>query len=277
MIALDRVRTKAAIITSFRGRTPITRLVKMMKQVRGQIAAGQPVAPTIDPKWSEAKGQLLAETHEKCAYCESDVTAVAFGDVEHYRPKSVYWWLAYVYDNYLASCSVCNQQFKGARFEYTGTPMPAPDITALLTDDDLDALAGHFAPDPLKSAAVQAFAALHAAEDPLIPNPYFDDPEALFAWQVFEGTQEVWVIPNPANPRAPDVVDACNRIYGLNRPQLLRRRFKQWRYYDFALTALASSDAALQDDAREIIATMVRPDSEYTGMVRYLEAQRAVI
>ena len=57
-------------------------------------------------RWKEAKPQLLAETFGKCAYCEAPTHEVAFGDVEHYRPKSEYWWLAYNYDNYLASCQL---------------------------------------------------------------------------------------------------------------------------------------------------------------------------
>ena len=54
--------------------------------------------------WKPAKEQLKAETHDKCAYCEAPTKVVAHGDVEHYRPKSEYWWLAYCYDNYLFSC-----------------------------------------------------------------------------------------------------------------------------------------------------------------------------
>lgn len=45
---------------------------------------------------------------------------VAYGDGEHYRPKSTYWWLAYNYDNYLASCTLCNQRFKEAKFPIRG-------------------------------------------------------------------------------------------------------------------------------------------------------------
>ncbi|WP_425070725.1 hypothetical protein [Sagittula sp. S175] len=276
MIPLTRIRDKGAIISSFRGKTPVTRLLAMMKEVRGQVAEGQPPAPEIESKWSKAKAQLLLETHDKCAYCESNVTAVAFGDVEHYRPKSVYWWLAYVYDNYLASCSVCNQQFKSAQFEYTGQKMPDPVITADLSDDDLEALARTFAPDPLKAEAIAAFTALHRAEAPLIPNPYFDDPADLFAWEVFDGAQEVWVIPNPDNTRAPAVVDACERIYGLNRPQLLRRRYKQWRNYAFQVRVLSVDDAELRDMALDMLTTLTQADSEYTGMVRYFEARRAL-
>lgn len=41
--------------------------------------------------WRTAKDQLLDETNDKCAYCETPTKVVAHGDVEHYRPKSIYW------------------------------------------------------------------------------------------------------------------------------------------------------------------------------------------
>ena len=45
--------------------------------------------------------------HLKCAYCEKNI-----GDsskhIEHYRPKKIYYWLAYSWDNLLLSCGKCN-------------------------------------------------------------------------------------------------------------------------------------------------------------------------
>ena len=43
--------------------------------------------------WKHAKSHLKAEARGKCAYCESATATVAYGDAEHFRPKSVYWWL----------------------------------------------------------------------------------------------------------------------------------------------------------------------------------------
>ena len=53
----------------------------------------------------------------KCAYCESSLVGGDM-DVEHYRPKggvsevpdhSGYYWLAYDWENLVASCSFCNR------------------------------------------------------------------------------------------------------------------------------------------------------------------------
>src|ERR1035441_7770925 len=40
--------------------------------------------------WKAGKATLIADSHGKCAYCEAPTTVVAHGDVEHFRPKSVY-------------------------------------------------------------------------------------------------------------------------------------------------------------------------------------------
>lgn len=43
--------------------------------------------------------------HEKCAFCEQKAEVLA---VEHFRPKSIYYWLAYSWDNLLLACQKCN-------------------------------------------------------------------------------------------------------------------------------------------------------------------------
>lgn len=53
----------------------------------------------------------------KCAFCEKKVEQ---SHVEHYRPKSKYWWLTYSWDNLLLACSICNSH-KGDEFKILGT------------------------------------------------------------------------------------------------------------------------------------------------------------
>ena len=275
MIALTRTRTESAIPTSYRGATPRDRLVKLMQKVQAKLAAGEELRLDIGSKWSVTKKQLLLETRDKCAYCETPTAVVAFGDVEHYRPKSVYWWLAYVYDNYLASCAVCNQQFKGKKFEIDGPMMSGPPITTATTAQEMTDLAETVIPDPLTPAHVTAFEAAHRAEQPRIPNPYFDDPEEIFGWDVLDGSKEVELIAKAAVPGAADKVDAAERIYGLNRPELKRLRFKQFKFYN---VARQTADAAgvpreIRDLNLELIESMKEPDSQYAGMIRFFEDQ----
>lgn len=67
------------------------------------------------------KAALEKIFHEKCAYCETKITASADWDVEHFRPKgkvaersdhSGYYWLAYTWSNLYPSCQHCNQRRK---------------------------------------------------------------------------------------------------------------------------------------------------------------------
>lgn len=62
---------------------------------------------------------LLKMFHGKCAYCESRITAIYNGDIEHFRPKGKiqnairprpgYFWLASEWENLLFACPFCNQ------------------------------------------------------------------------------------------------------------------------------------------------------------------------
>jgi hypothetical protein len=78
--------------------------------------------------WAELKWHLFDIFHSKCAYCESKTLPAAWGDVEHFRPKSKvdedpghpgYYWLAYDETNLLPSCGPCNQ----ARAKMTHFPV----------------------------------------------------------------------------------------------------------------------------------------------------------
>lgn len=54
--------------------------------------------------------------HNKCAYCEQKIEQY---QVEHFRPKKVYYWLAFSWDNLLMGCATCNQH-KGINFAIDG-------------------------------------------------------------------------------------------------------------------------------------------------------------
>lgn len=41
------------------------------------------------------KPALAAMQHHKCCYCEKREEQPKYRDVEHYRPKSRYWWLTW--------------------------------------------------------------------------------------------------------------------------------------------------------------------------------------
>lgn len=68
-------------------------------------------------KRDDIKNALNNIYKNKCAYCEEKVEQL---HVEHYRPKKIYYWLAFSWDNLILACATCNQ-FKGSNFDLIGT------------------------------------------------------------------------------------------------------------------------------------------------------------
>jgi hypothetical protein len=57
----------------------------------------------------DIKAALVAETNNKCAYCESKLQHIHHGDVEHIMPKSLELSKTVVWNNLTLSCEICNQ------------------------------------------------------------------------------------------------------------------------------------------------------------------------
>lgn len=109
---------------------------------------------------NDVKAALKTIQKDTCCFCESKVTQVAYGDIEHFRPKSAfkttkgqplqkpgYFWLAYDWNNLLFSCQVCNTSYKGNLFPLI---------------------------DETKRAHSHAFSISH--EEPIIINPSMEEP-----------------------------------------------------------------------------------------------------
>lgn len=107
--------------------------------------------------WGEAdvRGSLWAMQGRSCAYCDRELPGNDRGDVEHFRPKDFYWWLAYRFENYLLSCSVCNSSYKrnlfpilppDTPFDYAGKNVIDQEGRALI-DPVADSVDGWFAVD----------------------------------------------------------------------------------------------------------------------------------
>ncbi|MEM9145808.1 MAG: hypothetical protein AAGC57_06380 [Pseudomonadota bacterium] len=275
MIPLTRTRTKSAVNAKFRDAEPRERLVDLMKKEQ-QIQAGTLEKHKFPSKWGSTKAQLQKETNGKCAYCETTTTESMHGDVEHYRPKSKYWWLAYVYDNYLASCQLCNQKFKKAEFRIKNQMMPGPKISVATTEAQMVQMAASAIADPLDTNAVEDFEDDHREERPLILNPYVDDPTKFFAWKVREDIGEVDLVPRADNPDAADYVDAAVDLLGLNRPELRERRFAVYRNYKVFAEILEHGGlpAPLMAQVQTQVETAQDAKSPYAGMIRHFEAVR---
>jgi hypothetical protein len=148
--------------------------------------------------WSDLKQYLFEIFNGKCAYCEGYVRHVAFGDVEHYRPKKAlnekgvdhpgYYWLAYEETNLLPSCELCNRKRKRNRFPVSnGFWARCPDEVVL--------------------------------EEPLLLNPYEDNPGEHLEFNPVSNESPFSTVLG-RTPKGEKSVE----IYNLNRLALAERR-----------------------------------------------------
>ncbi len=149
----------------------------------------------------DVKRALNELFHGKCAYCESRYGAVQPMDVEHWRPKSIYYWLAADWNNLLPSCIDCNrkrkqmdEREKKKRSSGKGTQFPVADPDRRWIH--------HLMSDP---------------EDPLLLNPCTDWPEKHIE---FFDDQEALVRSRRNSRKGLESIN----IYGLNRTGLVLER-----------------------------------------------------
>jgi hypothetical protein len=205
---------------------------------------------------AQVKQRLLEMQHGKCAFCESKIAHIAYGDVEHFRPKAAvqqlasdplnrpgYYWLAYEWSNLLLSCQICNQRHKGNLF-----PLVNPEARARSHRDSL------------------------AVERPQFVSPADEEPAVLIS---FRAEVAFGIDPDGRG-------DATKESLGLNRPALLERRrdrFEQLKAL-FGIVELARAEpgsaqlAGLAKDALRILEQGVSDAAEYAGMVRAALANR---
>lgn len=216
-------------------------------------------------KEDKVKGRLVEAQHHKCAFCESKVTHVAYGDVEHFRPKSGvrqspgddlmrpgYYWLAYEWENLFLACELCNRRHKQNLF-----PLEDPSTRARSHHDDI------------------------SDEDPFFLHPSNDEPEQHI------GFRKGVAFAKGGSFRGGETIAAL----GLNRTELYEMRasdyekiFEPIRYF---LGFLQSDNLTKSEEleARRHLDVLMRKakkrahseSSQYTSMlrdgVRYFERE----
>lgn len=146
----------------------------------------------------DVKQALSRAQSHKCAFCESKISHVQYGDVEHFRPKGGYrqkkedelqrpgyFWLAYDWTNLFLACQLCNQRHKRNLF-----PLITPNHRAQENQNDT------------------------SGEDPLFLHPSEDDPGTHI------GFREEVAFPVSDSRRGRATIDSL----GLNRSQLYEVR-----------------------------------------------------
>ncbi len=142
---------------------------------------------------ADIKKMLFDVYNGKCAFCEQKVEA---SHVEHFRPKSIYYWLAFAWSNLLFACFYCNL-FKRDRFEIAGN-------RAVF--------------DPNKINEINTLSASYdVVEQPRLINPEKEDAEGLFAFQ-----KDGLIL--PSGTRGTYTIETCK----IDRNYLNDRRKELW-------------------------------------------------
>ncbi|MBM4032553.1 MAG: hypothetical protein FJ291_12315 [Planctomycetes bacterium] len=188
------------------------------------------------------KKALIAMQHGKCCFCESKITHITYGDVEHFRPKAGYrqqpdeqlrrpgyYWLAYEWSNLFLACELCNQRFKECLF-----PLRDPSQRATSHKHDL------------------------SLEEPLLIDPAREKPEDHL---YFRGEL--------VRPVEGDLMgETTTEVLGLNREPLVERRrtlLTHLRCLRELTRVAAPADAA---DAVVALRRATTASAEYAAMAR---------
>jgi len=190
----------------------------------------------------KVKKELIEAQHDKCCFCESKISHISYGDVEHFRPKGGvrqtpngplgkpgYYWLAYEWSNLFLSCQLCNQRFKRNLF-----PLKNPRDRAISHNNDIN------------------------AEKPMFISPA-ENPRR----HIFFRKEIAYAIDD--NPRGKATIEEL----GLNRDELNDMRKKHFEILHTLYKVANCKPTILESsDAKAHIAKCIQISSQYASMVR---------
>ncbi len=112
--------------------------------------------------YKQSREKLRKIYHKKCAYCESKLLLSDYDTIEHYRPKSKYFWLAYEWSNLFIACNICNNA-KSNKFALSSQEL------------DIEGYAIENLPYKITNKEL-------VKEKPLLINPEIDDPNVFLTY-----------------------------------------------------------------------------------------------
>lgn len=124
---------------------------------------------------NEVKTSLKKMFEKKCAFCESHIIHVDYGQIEHFMPKSKYPNLCFEWNNFLLSCSICNgKSNKGDKFplDQEGGPFinPVDENPENYLKFEFDEITKTFLIFPKNDRAVTTIKELGLNRDDLVEN-----------------------------------------------------------------------------------------------------------
>lgn len=192
-------------------------------------------------KADDVRHQLIEDQHYKCAYCECRLSH-KYNDVEHYRPKSSYYWLGHTWNNLMYACPRCNRSYKKTQF-----PLAQGSVRAISPQDDI------------------------TLEHPLIVNPTTDNPATHIKFNrhiavgvTAEGKKTIEIFHLNDADECPELIFDRERLY---------ERYKNERDKLKVLEHLHLTQADIDDINKAIELTnksindMTSPNNPFSGML----------
>ena len=210
---------------------------------------------------TEVRRALEALFHDKCAYCETKMSASADWDVDHFRPKGRvaerrdhpgYYWLVYSWENLYSSCQHCNQLRKDRPRWADPVELPA------------QGKADRF---PLEDESSRAMSPADRCDDEarLLIDPCSDDPAEYLGYDITGD-----VLPLDDNSRG----KATIRVLHLSRRRLrdARRAIVRAALDLLKLISSEITTVAARNDLQTFLDNRFKADEcEYAAVVRYVE------
>ncbi len=164
--------------------------------------------------YKKSRAKLEEQFNEKCAYCETKYKSTSDTWIEHYRPKSEYYWLAYEWSNLIPTCTKCNRK-KNNYF-------PLIDETNRVKKPPLSN-------GQLDTSACKADAAILLNEHAFVLHPKIDNPEEYLDFQIDENCEGIKIIgiDDIEHDMYEGRGDATIEICDLNRRDLKIDRYKK--------------------------------------------------
>lgn len=198
-------------------------------------------------KTDSVLNELKRIYNTKCAYCEKELLDSP-KHIEHYRPKNIYYWLAYSWDNLLLACNACNS-YKGIKFEIAGKKIKYLDEDF----DDIHNLSTSY----------------NVQEKPLLINPEIDDVSIDIQYD----TQGI-ISSKTKNERVEYTINtACklNRDGLIKKRQVIINNYRNTinRHYELFLKEDKTAISRFMPDI-EIFLKQCVPSSEFFGLRNFI-------
>lgn len=251
-------------------------LAKVRKHLTDPAEAGKSY-PFSAYRNNAVKHKLELLFHGKCAYCETNYSANAPIDVEHFRPKNSpaedpshpgYWWLAMDWENLLPSCSDCNRRREQIIVDGSAS---LADLwrSRKPIEGNLVGQAGKGRCFPVRGTRAGPELRTFGVEDAMLVDPCREEPSEHVDFRLVGSSAISLAVPaGGTNPSERGAVTI--QAFGLNRLGLVQERTKVIRRLEFLRDLMLELDEVLRglEDPVSRAAIAMTPARGTEGVLR---------